>query len=98
MKTPLSFPKGSRLLAVSDTCRNQAFRFGKNAYGLPFHIEVTGSMIGDWAEEYLENYGMRSRLERKEMLKDYNKFKERLNKEANTIYLNFSNLILDGNR
>jgi GMP synthase-like glutamine amidotransferase len=41
-------PSGAEWLAYSDLCRNQAFRYGSNIYGLQFHIEVTPDMIDDW--------------------------------------------------
>lgn len=41
-------PDGTVHLARSEQCENQAFRYGKNAFGLQFHIEMTGGMIEDW--------------------------------------------------
>lgn len=41
-------PAGAVRLAESEACRNQAFRFGANVYGLQFHLEVTPEMIADW--------------------------------------------------
>ncbi|UCD34410.1 MAG: gamma-glutamyl-gamma-aminobutyrate hydrolase family protein [Nitrospiraceae bacterium] len=35
-------------LASSGTYQNQAFRYGANAYGLQFHIEVTPQIIEEW--------------------------------------------------
>jgi GMP synthase-like glutamine amidotransferase len=46
-------PRKAELLATSELCRNQAFRLGKNAYGLQFHIEVTPDMVESWIREYL---------------------------------------------
>lgn len=47
-------PPGARLLATSPTCRNQAFRYGRNAYGLQFHLEVGPEMVADWCARYPE--------------------------------------------
>ncbi len=33
-------PDGARLLASSEEYENQAFRFGRRAYGLQFHVEI----------------------------------------------------------
>lgn len=44
-------PAGSVRLAGSHLYENQAFRFGKNAYGFQFHIEVTMEMITDWFKD-----------------------------------------------
>ncbi|HZZ27591.1 MAG TPA: hypothetical protein VFE46_06240 [Pirellulales bacterium] len=41
-------PAGAVQLARSPQCENQAFRFGKSAYGLQFHMEVTSKIIDDW--------------------------------------------------
>jgi GMP synthase (glutamine-hydrolysing) len=41
-------PKDAVLLAQGSSCRNQAFRWGTNAYGLQFHIEMTAEMIEQW--------------------------------------------------
>jgi GMP synthase (glutamine-hydrolysing) len=38
-------------LARSASCENQAFRYGRWAYGLQFHIEMTAGMIDDWLRE-----------------------------------------------
>jgi GMP synthase-like glutamine amidotransferase len=46
-------PRGAELLASSDACVNQAFRVGKNAWGLQFHIEATPDMIRNWLAEPL---------------------------------------------
>ncbi len=40
-------PQGGTLLARSDLCPHQAFRY-KNAYGLQFHVEVTSKILTDW--------------------------------------------------
>jgi GMP synthase (glutamine-hydrolysing) len=44
-------PSGAVHLARSPQCENQAFRYGRNAYGLQFHIEMTGGMIDDWLSD-----------------------------------------------
>ena len=43
-------PKGAQRLASSLHYDNQAFRIGKNVYGLQFHLEVTPKMIEQWLE------------------------------------------------
>lgn len=45
-------PARAALLAESQTCRNQAFRYGHNVYALQFHLEVDGPMIESWFDEY----------------------------------------------
>jgi GMP synthase (glutamine-hydrolysing) len=41
-------PKSAVQLARSEICEGQAFRYGKNVYGLQFHLEVNRSIIDDW--------------------------------------------------
>lgn len=43
-------PKSAEHLACSKICSGQAFRYGKCAYGLQFHLEVTRAIIEDWLE------------------------------------------------
>ena len=44
-------PSGAIRLASSVHYENQAFRLGKNIYGLQFHLEVTPRMIERWIDE-----------------------------------------------
>jgi GMP synthase (glutamine-hydrolysing) len=41
-------PTGAVQLARTDTCEQQAFRFGSNAYGFQFHLEADEAMIDRW--------------------------------------------------
>jgi GMP synthase (glutamine-hydrolysing) len=41
-------PASAVHLASSEICHGQAFRYGKNAYGLQFHLEVNRAIIDDW--------------------------------------------------
>ncbi len=47
-------PKGAKLIATSSAVPHQAFRYGNNAYGLQFHLEVTKEMIQEWMKTYEE--------------------------------------------
>ncbi len=44
-------PPGTELLAYSDKCRQQAFRYRDNVYGIQFHPEITPAMILDWSAQ-----------------------------------------------
>ncbi len=44
-------PAGAVQLARSSQCENQAFRVGRAAYGLQFHLEVTPEIVNDWLGE-----------------------------------------------
>ncbi len=43
-------PPGAVNLASSEMFPNQLIRVGRNAYGVQFHLEVTGEMIKEWIE------------------------------------------------
>jgi len=44
-----ALPPGATLLARSDVCAIQAFRYGPRAYGLQCHVEVTDETVPAWA-------------------------------------------------
>ena len=44
-----SLPEGAVLLASSPAYPNQAFRWGRHAYGVQFHLEVSREMADEWA-------------------------------------------------
>ena len=41
-------PHGAKLLAEGDAYPHQAIRFGKNAWGVQFHAELTRAMMHSW--------------------------------------------------
>ncbi|MBS0582095.1 MAG: gamma-glutamyl-gamma-aminobutyrate hydrolase family protein [Proteobacteria bacterium] len=41
-------PEGAAHLARTGTCENQAFRYGDNAYGFQFHLEMDKPLIERW--------------------------------------------------
>jgi len=43
-------PEGGELLASSEACPHQAFRY-RSAVGLQFHVEVTEEILSDWFED-----------------------------------------------
>jgi GMP synthase-like glutamine amidotransferase len=44
-----ALPDGAVLLASSPAYPNQAFRFGRAAYGIQFHLELSREMAAEWA-------------------------------------------------
>jgi GMP synthase-like glutamine amidotransferase len=44
-----ALPHGATLLATSPAYPHQAFRVGRAAYGVQFHLEVTDEMADEWA-------------------------------------------------
>ena len=41
-------PEGAVSLARSDVCPIQAFRVGRHAYGLQYHVEITPETVPEW--------------------------------------------------
>lgn len=44
-------PPGAVRLATSEKTENQAFRYGRSAYGLQYHVELTPAMLDMWLHE-----------------------------------------------
>jgi len=44
-------PAGAVRLAENDVCANQAYRIGRRAFGLQFHVETDAPLVRYWAEE-----------------------------------------------
>ena len=76
-------PKKAELLSVSDTGINQAFKYGKNAYGFQFHIEATPQMIEGWLKNELLP------AERSKIILESYKNKVEYERRAHIIYSNF---------
>jgi GMP synthase (glutamine-hydrolysing) len=47
-----ALPSGAKLLITGDQVPNQAFRVGDLAWGTQFHLEVNGSEIDSWLDEF----------------------------------------------
>jgi len=67
-------PDGAELLAAGDDVQVQAFRMGRNAWGVQFHFEVDAEGVDAWlrvAEPSLERVWKRSAEEVREELRLY---------------------------
>ena len=51
-----AIPDSAERLASSELFENQAFRYGRNVYGLQFHPEVTVETFSKWQSEDNVNY------------------------------------------
>jgi GMP synthase (glutamine-hydrolysing) len=78
-----NIPEGGVLLAGSEDCPHQAFRY-KNAFGLQFHVEVTPEILTDWFSESPDFPSMMAR---------HGQVKEVLSGHAERMYKNFVSLI-----
>ncbi len=45
-----TLPPGSEILATNEYSPVQAFRWGSNAYGFQYHVELTETTVADWAD------------------------------------------------
>jgi len=84
-----AIPEGAAHLAKSQICPNQAFRFGRNAYGLQFHVEVTPEIIESWIRAYTKNETM----DTKDMLIESYRINEPFRRQAQMLYNNFARII-----
>ncbi len=82
-------PEGGVLLATSDTCRNQAMRIGRCAWGCQFHIEMTIDLLETWLNYYAVD------VDKKKILLEFFSNKEEYQRQANSIFLNFSRVIFE---
>ncbi|MBF0475541.1 MAG: type 1 glutamine amidotransferase [Deltaproteobacteria bacterium] len=59
-------PAGAALLASSDRCPHQAFRFGNSAYGFQFHPEATPSIVALWSADTPQSQDIKADFQEKE--------------------------------
>lgn len=84
-------PEGGLHLAESISCANQAFRFGRNAYGIQFHIEVAPDMIESWINKYVKKEAIE--FDTEDMLIESRKIMGIFKKQSDMVCLNFSRII-----
>ncbi|MBF0122811.1 MAG: type 1 glutamine amidotransferase [Candidatus Omnitrophica bacterium] len=82
-------PVGGTHLASSLKCPVQAFRVGKNAYGLQFHAEITDKSIDEWSQDYAPE----KRGERQAMLARYKIVEKDFIRRGEVLCENFSRII-----
>jgi GMP synthase (glutamine-hydrolysing) len=80
-------PAGGTMLVHGKSCRNQAFRVGRNAYGLQFHLEVTLSMIEEWMK------GVGGAVDTGKILSDGAELYEGFERQATQFLVNLKSLI-----
>lgn len=86
-------PEGGALLASGTGCPHQAFRVGKNAYGIQFHVEVTDRSIKEWCDEYSATDLPGRKEHCAAMLDGYMKNKELFNRQGDRLYANFIEIV-----
>ncbi len=89
-------PKGAALLASAASasgCPHQAFKVGKYAYGVQFHVEITDKIIADWCRAYFSSSDQEKQKKAKEMVEAYPRKRKSLGSSCNIIYGNFVQMI-----
>lgn len=89
-------PLEGQLLAKGRDCPNQAFRVGRCAYGLQFHLEVTGSIVKDWIDEYFSSNEESLKSKAQNILRDDVKYRKSLEGNVKILCENFGKLIEQG--
>lgn len=92
----VGLPAGARVLASSTHCPIQAIKVGRHAYGLQYHMEITGTTVGDWgrvpayaqAMERVLGPGSLAALERKTLAE-----LPAFNRDARRLYDNFKRIV-----
>ena len=87
-------PDGAVKLAESELCPNQAFRVGKNIYGLQFHVEVTEEMIYQWIDAYKDEIdSLKGVVDPEQIISDTKAKSEDYKAQAKQFCTNFFKLI-----
>lgn len=87
-------PRGAQHLASSDLTAIQAFRFGHQAYGILFHLEVTGESVALMADEF-EAELLEQGSSRREMLHQTGLFISPLEECGETVFSQWAALVLN---
>lgn len=89
-------PAGAIPLARSAACANQAFRYGNNAYGMQFHLEMDAALIERWLSlpDYRDDLiAARVGKDAEAILTDSNRHIADLQNAAREVFGNFLDLI-----
>jgi len=89
-------PKGAQHLAMSKSCGNQAFKYGKNVYGFQFHLEVNKDLINRWLNLPLhqeELQALRGQIDPKVIIKETEEQIENLKDLSRRTFTQFLNLL-----
>jgi GMP synthase (glutamine-hydrolysing) len=79
---------GMELLATGDHCRNQIVKFGKWAYGIQSHFELTRSMLESWISA---DSDLRA-LDAEQLRSDFMAIEAGYNKTGRKLFTNFLTL------
>lgn len=89
-------PAGAVHLASSQTCTNQAFRYGDNVYAFQFHLEVDEPLIRRWLTVPLhvqELKALQGKIEPDTIAKDTPRYIGRLKAVSDSTFAAFAKLL-----
>jgi GMP synthase-like glutamine amidotransferase len=82
-------PSGATALASSPLCTHQAFRYGKQVYGVLFHLEVTPETIRTWLATFTEELvSVRSYIDPERILADMPRYLEAYRQSSTQVWTN----------
>jgi GMP synthase (glutamine-hydrolysing) len=84
-------PPGAVHLASSDLTACQAFRYGQNAYGLLFHIEVTEKIIEEMVSTFADEL-QQEQIDGREILEKAGAYLPELRKIGDTVFQRWASL------
>lgn len=85
----VELPENMIVLGTGRGCRNQVLRAGKNAWGLQCHFEMTPAMFERWIDI---DHDLR-RMNREELLAEFNAISKEYNDTGRTILGNFLEIV-----
>lgn len=85
-------PHKAVLLASGKTFKNQAFRYGKSAYGVQFHPEMTGELMQRWIERGTEQLSLPGAQSKTEQLRKQALYGQQGEKWLNTFLPSWLNI------
>jgi GMP synthase-like glutamine amidotransferase len=88
-------PDQGILLATASGCPHQAFRVGRRAYGVQFHIEITDESIRSWSDEYFSGNDSKLQQKKADMLQQYGRGKTAFHALGDRLFANFVSMMKD---
>ncbi|HLD50386.1 MAG TPA: gamma-glutamyl-gamma-aminobutyrate hydrolase family protein [bacterium] len=85
-------PQDAVPLASSELTHYQAFRFGKNAYGFLFHLEVTEPMLREWVRKFSGELRT-EKIDGRQILKKSAEYLPWIHNTARTVFSRWADLI-----
>lgn len=85
-------PRGALSLVSSQLTECQAYRYGENAYGFLFHMEVTENIIQDMVETFMDEL-QKARVDSSEIVGKIRDYLPRLNSIGGVVFRRWASLV-----